>query len=99
MQPSGSGIPHAGASTRGSPIDVDLGSDNLGEPLELDADLEGVGNLDLAGDKMDEDEGSEKGTPPPADRSEFTMVSTGRAHSHGGPHSPSQRRYHPHYHG
>jgi len=91
-------MPHAGASTRGSPIDVDLhepGTDHLGGPLELDADLEEGGDLDLVGDDMDEDEGSEKGTTPLADRSDFTTASMGPGHDHGG----LQRRYHHHYHG
>ena len=91
-------MPHAGASTRGSPIDVDLrtGSDSSGEPLELDADPERGGNLDLAADEMDEDGGSETRTHPPADRSDSTTAMTGPRNGHGGPHS--HRGYHPHYH-
>jgi hypothetical protein len=101
MQPSGSGMPHAGASTRGSPIDVDLhaDSDSSGEPLELDADLERGGDPDLAGDKMDEDEGSERRTRPPADRSDFATAMTGLGNGHGGPHSQRSHQSHPHCHG
>lgn len=81
---------------RASPIDVDLqerGSDNSGEPLDLDAEIEEAGDLDLGGDEMDQDEG----TPPPADRSDLTTPSMGHGHGPGGSHP--QRRYHPHYHG
>lgn len=83
--------------TSRSPIDVDLqerGSDNSGDPLDLDAEIEGAGDPDLGHDKMDEDEGS----PPPADRSDLTRPSSmGHGHGPGGSHS--QHRYHPHYHG
>lgn len=97
MQSSGSGMPHAGANTRGSPIDIDLhaGSDSSDELLELDADLERAGDPDLAGDEMDEDEGSEKRTPPTADRSDFTTAMAGPGNGHCGPHS--QRTYHPNH--
>ena len=92
-------MPHADVDTRGSPIEVDLrtGSDSSGEMLELDADLERAGDLDLAADAMDEDEGSERRTPPPADRSDFTMAMTGPENGHCGPHS--QQKYHPNYNG
>ena len=98
-QPSGTGMPHAGVNTRGSPIDVDLrtGSDSSDQELELDADLERVGDLDLAGDEMDEDGGSDRQTPPPSDRSDFTTVITGPENGHCGPHS--QQKHHPHSHG
>lgn len=92
-------MPHAGANTRESPIDCDLhaGSDSSGEQLELDAVLERAGDLDLAGDEMDEDEGSVRQTPPPTDRSDSTTAMTGPENGHCGSHS--QQEYHPHYHG
>jgi len=90
-------MPYMGSSASGGPIDVDRQDDNLGEVLHLDAEIEGGDNLDLDGDEMDEDEGSERGTTPPADRSDITMTSMGPGHRHGGTHS--QRRYHPPHHG
>lgn len=95
MQPSGSGMHHMGTSTGDSPIDVDLqegGSDNSGEPLHLDADPQEGGDLDLEGDEMDEDQASERGTPP--DHSDFTAASMGPGQGQRGSHS--QGKYHPH---
>jgi len=94
-------MPHAGTSTRESPIDVDLhaDSDSSDEELELDADLERGGDPDLAGDEMDEDGGNESRTRPPADRSDFTTAMTRPGNGHGGPHSQRIHHPHPHCHG
>jgi len=53
----------------GGPIDLDIdlqegGSDNSGELLDSDAEIEVYDDLELGGDEMDEDEG----IPPPPGR-------------------------------